>query len=89
MAQYSVEFVRSARKEFEKLPARIRERVLEALTLLSLNPYSELLKVKKMKSTADLFRIRIGDYRVVYEIRTVKLVVIVIKIGHRSEIYRK
>lgn len=89
MAEYSIEFVKSARKDFEKLPAKIRERVAEALKILSLNPYSELLKVKKLKGAEDLFRIRLGDYRVVYEIRNEMLIVVVIKIGHRSEIYRK
>ena len=88
MATYAIEFVNSARKDFEKLPARIRERIVEALTVLSLNPYSELLKVKKLKG-AELFRIRLGDYRVVYEVRKKQLVVVVIKVGHRSEVYRK
>lgn len=89
MAEFSIEFVKSARKDFEKLPSKIRERVTEALKLLSLNPYSELLKVKKLKNAEDLFRIRLGDYRVLYEIRNETLIVIVIKIGHRREIYRK
>lgn len=89
MAEYSVEFVRSARKEFEKLPERIRDNVVKALKLLSHDPYSELLRVKKLKGAEDLFRIRLGDYRVVYEIDGNKLIVIVIKIGHRSEIYRR
>lgn len=88
MAEHSIEFVKSARKEFEKLPAKIRERVAEALKILSLNPYSELLKVKKLKGAEDLFRIRLGDYRVLYEIRNDVLIVVVIKIGHRREIYR-
>jgi mRNA interferase RelE/StbE len=88
MAQYTVEFVRSARKEFVKLPARIRDRIVDALKLLSHDPYSELLRIKKLKGAEDLFRIRLGDYRVVYEIDGNKLIVIVIKIGHRSEIYR-
>ena len=88
MATYAIEFVKSARKDFEKLPARIRERIVEALTVLSLNPYSELLKVKKLKG-AELFRIRLGDYRVVYEVRKKQLVVVVIKVVHRSEVYRK
>lgn len=88
MAEYTIEFVRSSRKEFEKLPAAIRKKVVEALKLLSFNPYSEILKIKKLKATEDLFRIRIGDYRIVYEIRNDKLVVVVIKIGHRREIYK-
>jgi mRNA interferase RelE/StbE len=88
MAQYTIEFVRSARKEFVKLPDRIRERIVEALQLLSHDPYSELLRIKKLKGAEDLFRIRLGDYRLVYEINDQKLIVIVIKIGHRSDIYR-
>lgn len=89
MADYSIEFVKSARKDFEKLPVRISERIVEALHLLSLNPYSELLKVKKLKGAEDLFRVRLGDYRMIYEIRNSRLVVVVIKIGHRREVYRK
>ncbi len=89
MAEYAIEFVRSARKEFEKLSARSRDKVTEALRLLSVNPYSELLKVKKMKASDDVFRIRVGDYRVLFEVRNERLVVIVIKVGHRSDIYRR
>jgi mRNA interferase RelE/StbE len=89
MAEYKVEFVRSARKEFEKLPERIRGRVVNALKLLAHDPYSELLKIKNLKGADDLFRIRLGEYRLVYQIDDHKLIVIVIKIGHRSDIYRR
>lgn len=89
MGIYRVEFTKSARKEFEQLPARILSKTAEALNLLSQNPYSELLKLKKLKGAENLFRIRLGDYRVVYEIRKKRLIVLVIKIGHRREIYRR
>jgi len=62
--------------------------MLEALAVLSENPYSELLRIKKLRGADALYRIRIGDYRVVYEVRRDRLVVIVIKIGHRGEVYR-
>lgn len=88
MAIYAVEFVKSARKEFERLPARIRDRIAEALRLLAQDPRSELLRVKKLRDPQDLFRIRVGDYRVVYELRHKALVIMVIKIGHRREVYR-
>lgn len=88
MPVHSVQFVDSARKEFDLLPAKLRSKIVEALVLLSQNPYSELLKVKKLKGANELYRIRIGDYRVVYKIRNEILVVIVIKIGHRSDVYR-
>jgi mRNA interferase RelE/StbE len=67
----------------------MRSKTTEALNLLALNPYSELLKVKKLKAAQDLYRIRLGDYRLVYEIRNERLVVLVIKIGHRGEVYRR
>jgi len=87
--RYRVEFTRSARKEFERLPAKFRSKVIEALTLLSVNPYSELLQIKKLRGEEHLFRVRLRDHRVVYEIRDKTLVVTVIKIGHRREVYRR
>ena len=86
---YRIEFVRSARKEFERLAPKPRSKVVEALNVLAQNPYSELLNVKKLKGADKLYRIRIGDHRVVYEIRDERLVVIVIKIGNRREVYRR
>lgn len=86
--EYRVEFTKSARKEFDALPSDIQDKTVEALTFLSKNPFSELLRIKKLKGAPSLYRIRIGDYRVVYEIRQNVLVILVIKIGHRREVYR-
>lgn len=86
---YGVEFTKSARKEFERLPAKVRGNAVEALSLLSKNPYSALLKTKKLKGADNVYRIRIGEYRIVYEIRDDRLIVLVIKIGHRSDVYRR
>lgn len=88
MSAYTVEFVRSAEKEFLQLPKKIRLRFEEALKLLAISPFSELLKIKKLKGTEDAFRIRIGDYRMIYQVRQEVLIVLVIKVGHRREIYR-
>lgn len=88
MPTYRVEFAKSAQREFDRLPRKLQEKVLEAVSLLSANPYSELLRIKKLKGAASLFRVRLGDYRVVYEVRNEVLLVVVIKIGHRSEVYR-
>ena len=85
---YRIEFVRSARKEFVKLPKQIQSKVVSALELLATNPFSELIKFKKIKGAADLYRIRIGDYRIIYAIQNEVLKVVVIKIGHRKEVYR-
>ena len=87
-AAYRVEFVKSAKKEFDRLPARIQDTAIEALQLLCANPFSDLLKVRKLKGPADLYRIRLGDYRIVYEIQQNVLLILIIKIGHRKDIYR-
>lgn len=89
MADYRIEFVKSAQKEFEKLPKNIQAKTLDALHVLSRNPYSDLLRVKRLKGAQALYRIRIGDYRVVYDVRADVLVILVIKIGHRSDVYRR
>lgn len=86
MSAYTVEFVRSAEKEFLKLPKKTRERFEEALKLLAISPFSELLKIKKLKGTEDAFRIRIGEYRMIYQVKQETLIVLVIKVGHRREI---
>ena len=87
-ASYQVQFTKSATKEYSTLPRKTQDKIAEALQFLSTNPFSELLKVKKSKGADALYRIRIGDYRVVYEIRLEILLIIVIKIGHRREVYR-
>jgi mRNA interferase RelE/StbE len=88
MASYRIEFKKSAQKEFDKLPQKVQGKVMDALTLLAANPFSELLRIKKLKGAESLYRFRIGDYRVVYEVRQGIVLIIVIKIGHRKEVYR-
>lgn len=89
MSAYRVEFTKSARKEFEALPSQVQTKVLDALALLSQNPFSEFLRIKKLKGAPSLYQIRIGDYRLVYEVRGSTLVIVVIKIGHRKDVYRQ
>ena len=88
MVPYRIEFARSAKKEFDHLSAKLQDKVIEALRFLSENPFSELLKTKKLKGAESLYRIRLGDYRIIYEVRNHAMIVLVIKIGHRREIYR-
>ena len=86
---YRLEFTKSARKEFEKLPDKIRLKTVEALQLLSQNPQTEWLQIKKIKGADYLYRFRVGEYRVVYACRDTVLLILVIKVGHRKEVYRR
>jgi mRNA interferase RelE/StbE len=82
---YSIEFRPSARKALGALPVSDRRRISRAIEKLALDPYTP--GSRKLEST-EFRRVRAGDYRVVYSIFESKLVVLVIKIGHRREFYR-
>ena len=64
----------------------MHQRVVAALDRLALDPY-RMPNVKAMKGGG--FRLRVGDYRVLYELRNDILVVLVVQIGHRREVYRR
>jgi mRNA interferase RelE/StbE len=82
---YSVTFRTSAAKELRKLPIPARKQVSVLIDSLVHDPRPH--DVKKMTGV-DAWRIRIGDYRVVYSIEDQQLVVEIIKIGNRREVYR-
>jgi mRNA interferase RelE/StbE len=84
---YEVVFKKSAAKELQSLPQKVQQKIIDAVQLLSLNPYTELLQIKKMKGTDSLYRVRIQDYRVIYLIENQIIKVTIIKIGHRKEVY--
>lgn len=85
---YRIEFTKSARKEFLGLDSKHQAKILDSLKLLAISPYSDLLQIKKLKGEESLYRIRIGNYRLVYYIKKNELLVIVIRIGHRKDVYR-
>lgn len=84
---YEIVFKKSAAKELQALPQKAQQKILDAVQLLSLNPYTELLQIKKMKGADSLYRVRIQDYRVIYMIENRIIKVTIIKIGHRKEVY--
>lgn len=84
--RYDVQLVASARRELLKLHARIRVRVADAISALAADPRPS--GCEKLAGNANYFRIRVGDYRVLYEVRDREILVLVIKIGHRRDVYR-
>ncbi len=83
--RYSIEVVPSARKALARLPLPMRRRVQVAIDQLADNPFPA--GVKKLQGE-DAYRIRVGDYRVIYEVQHGRLTILVIRIGHRREVYR-
>ena len=84
---YEVIFKKSALKELQALPDRVKQKIMDAVQLLALNPYTELLQIKKLKGADSLFRIRIQDYRVLYSVENEVLKVMVVRVAHRREVY--
>ncbi|MGF1677470.1 MAG: type II toxin-antitoxin system RelE/ParE family toxin [Rivularia sp. (in: cyanobacteria)] len=84
---YQVALTKSATKELNKLPTDIKNRIDAKILTLASNP--RLSGVKKLKGIENTYRVRVGEYRVVYEIYDDVLLVTVIKVGHRSDIYEQ
>ncbi len=87
-AAYRVEFTRSAKKEFLTLRQDVQDQVLEAIEVIRQNPSTTLVRIRKLTGVESVYRFRVGDYRVLYELRALQLVIFVIKIGNRREVYR-
>lgn len=83
---YTVEFSPGAARDFRKLAREIRLRLRPRIDALADQPRPA--GAKKLSASHELWRIRGGDYRIVYEIRDRILVVLVVRIGHRREVYR-
>ena len=83
--RYQVIIPKSVGKELDRLPDEVVSRILARLAGLETNPRPT--DVKKLKGR-DAWRIRVGDYRVIYEIHDRVLQIILITVGHRREIYR-
>jgi mRNA interferase RelE/StbE len=82
---YHIEFTKQAAKLFKKLSDRDRQRLKPKIDALAQNPRPS--GVVKLSGEDDLYRIRVGDYRVIYSIQDNRLLVLVVKIGHRRDIY--
>lgn len=85
MNSYAVEFTKSAQKELSKLPSTTGVRIARAIDKLRVDPRKG--SVRPMVGTRS-WRLRVGDYRIIYDIQDDKLLVLVIRIRHRREVYR-
>ena len=83
---YEVIIKPSAEKAFGKLSKAVQIKIVEALEQLSVNPRPS--GIKKLKSTFNFYRIRVGEYRIIYTIDDTVLIVTVVKIAHRKDMYR-
>ena len=81
---YNIVFTQIAEKQLMKLDKKIQERILSSLERIRTRPYAF---VKKL-SGYPYYRLRVGDYRVILDIRNKQLIIIIIEVGHRKNIYK-
>jgi mRNA interferase RelE/StbE len=86
MLRYLVEFRRSAEKDLRRLDPRTQTRVLRAADALSDEPRPH--GCRKLTGSQNAYRIRVGDYRVIYTVSDLILIVAIESIRHRREVYR-
>lgn len=85
MVKYKIEFKKSASKELKSLPKKEIKRILQSIDQLIENPRP--INSKKL-SASEKYRLRVGDYRVLYEIQDGVLIIYIIRIAHRKEVYK-
>ena len=86
MAKYSLEISRTAEKQIKKLPRDDQIRVAGAILSLAIDPFPG--GSRKLSGYDDVFRVRVRAYRILYSMAQKKLIIIILKIGHRKEVYR-
>jgi mRNA interferase RelE/StbE len=87
MASFNLQWRSSTKKDFRKLPLREVQRVLAEVELLAENPFPH--GSEKLAGTEHTHRIRVGDYRVIYEVFAGSKIVEVQRVRHRKDVYRK
>lgn len=83
---YRVRLTRPVQKALDALTGNLYRRVIECMRALADNPRPP--SARKLSGMEDHWRVRVGDWRIVYTVRDRELIVLVLKIGHRREIYR-
>jgi mRNA interferase RelE/StbE len=83
---YKVIFKPSADKALSKLPVDVQRRIVAAVEALAVEPRPP--GVVKMAGDDNLWRVRVGEYRIVYEIHDGQLIVLVLRVAHRRDVYR-
>ena len=84
----TVEFIKEAVEELSRIDPIWQKRILNKIKILSADPKNLANNIKKLKGKyRDYYRLRVGDYRVIYSRENARLIIIIIRIGHRKEIY--
>ena len=86
MASHEVEISRAAERQLRKLPRADQERVARAMLALADDPLPR--GARKLSGYDDVYRIREGQHRILYSVSENRLIIVVLKVGRRSDVYR-
>ena len=85
-ARYQIELTRAARDALHSLPTKVQKQIDRHILALAKNPYPRASK--KLRGEEGLHRVRVGDYRILYIVEAERLVIVIVTIGHRRDVYR-
>lgn len=93
---YSIKLLPNAAREFKKLTPRVQTEIKQAIDFLGNNPFPEgcrkisglSKKIQSKLECSDMYRIRVGDYRVLYSVSDEDVVICILRIGARKEVYQ-
>lgn len=83
---YSVEFKESVSGDLKKIPKQFVKKIFSNIDKLQINPYKQ--NIKKLISTEFVFRSRVGDYRIIFQIFDAQKKIVIYHIRHRKEVYK-
>jgi len=83
---YRIEFTPKAQRDFNALDGSIRGRIARRIDSLAENPFPS---IKKIEGEDELYRLRVGDYRILYQVQGKVLLVLIVGMGHRRDVYRR
>ena len=86
MVNYKIFISQSAKKSIKKLPPTVVKNIISEIKILASDPYPT--GCKKIVGHTNAFKLRVGNYRIIYEVNSSEILIQVLKIGHRKDIYR-
>jgi len=87
MATYQIEWKPSALREVKRLDRKVIPRIIKTIESLAAKPYPQ--GVKKLHGTDSTYRVRTGNYRIIYEVFETRVLIQIVRVRHRKDAYRK
>lgn len=85
--KYTIDIPRKIAKKLLRLPKKDQKKIVEKIDLLKVNPTPDGYKKLSGQNDLALYRIRVGDYRIIYAIEENCLIILIVEVGHRKDIY--